>query len=548
MFVFDGEKPAFKKATHIARRRQREKQDAVYRKNAEKLLLNRMKQQVTHPANLGLAVRRLVPSLGAQVLEDAKAEQVASGGKRKRGGKAAAAAPEVSSDDERATPPPGFAAAAVGAGGGAAANLNAAAAAAGSSGAAAAGPSGASDEAGPSGFYPPQPSVLPPRSNREQQQVGARCCDGEREGLLSGLTTVPGILPQVDFDEHLARSMEEQEQRQRSKVRPTSADTPVRAAIASMQGVSAEDALAIEMVLQEDERQLGGSGRMGAGSARATAVVIDDNGEDEAEGAFSAEEMAFMASRVAGETVEHEMRARARARASSSAAQARRSAAADREARASSDDDDNDGGLAMMLPADLSKLDAEALSMLPQSLQLEILEKMRDAQNAANREKFQEAAAERPQDFSSVQLQTYLKASAFRQKIEGFKKKIGGAADEDQARPLASDHSREFVFRRDGKPAVKAPSWQQSGSGRRGERGGGLSVANAAALAAPAVPRQRMAPLTTRVALAAFEGTAKADQQQQQRSAPYFSKGLDSSTSSVPGQNEAAAASQVKES
>ena len=49
------------------------------------------------------------------------------------------------------------------------------------------------------------------------------------------------------------------------------------------------------------------------------------------------------------------------------------------------DDDDGeeeDGGLlaSMMLPADLTTIDAEVLSTLPQSLQLEILDKMRDAQ------------------------------------------------------------------------------------------------------------------------------------------------------------------------
>lgn len=44
-------------------------------------------------------------------------------------------------------------------------------------------------------------------------------------------------------------------------------------------------------------------------------------------------------------------------------------------------DDNGDGsGDEMLLPTDLSSLDAEVLSTLPQSLQLEILEKMRDAQ------------------------------------------------------------------------------------------------------------------------------------------------------------------------
>ena len=129
-----------------------------------------------------------------------------------------------------------------------------------------------------------------------------------------------------------------------------------------------------------------------------------------------------------------------------------------------------------------------------------------------------------------MQLQTYLKASAFRQKIEGFKKKIGGAAEDDDvggegggaSRRLASDESREFVFRRDGKRA-RAPGGQ---GGERGcddesrkplsscphrHRSGGLSAANAAALAALELRSApvRMAPLSTRVALAAFKGTSR---------------------------------------
>lgn len=126
-----------------------------------------------------------------------------------------------------------------------------------------------------------------------------------------------------------------------------------------------------------------------------------------------------------------------------------------------------------------------------------------------------------------MQLQTYLKASAFRQKIEGFKRKIGGAEEDDgggAARRLASDEGREFVFRRDGKPA-RAPAGSSSGwgggnggaaaAGQRRPRGG-ISAHNAAALAAPPRPSsgQRMAPLTTRVALAAFKGMCKGEEEE----------------------------------
>lgn len=44
VFVFDGATPALKRQTVIARRRQREKQNARLRRTAEKLLLNQLKQ------------------------------------------------------------------------------------------------------------------------------------------------------------------------------------------------------------------------------------------------------------------------------------------------------------------------------------------------------------------------------------------------------------------------------------------------------------------------------------------------------------------------
>jgi hypothetical protein len=46
------------------------------------------------------------------------------------------------------------------------------------------------------------------------------------------------------------------------------------------------------------------------------------------------------------------------------------------------DDDDDDGHAGLLLPADVSSLDPVVLSTLPQSVQLDILERMRDAQQA----------------------------------------------------------------------------------------------------------------------------------------------------------------------
>eukprot|EP00955_Chlamydomonas_euryale_P053707 355589-Chlamydomonas_euryale.AAC.2 len=63
----------------------------------------------------------------------------------------------------------------------------------------------------------------------------------------------------------------------------------------------------------------------------------------------------------------------------------------------SGDEDSDDGGgvdlgALAMLPSDLTTLDAEVLSTLPQSLQLEILEKMRDAQFAGREDAGREDA------------------------------------------------------------------------------------------------------------------------------------------------------------
>ena len=58
-------------------------------------------------------------------------------------------------------------------------------------------------------------------------------------------------------------------------------------------------------------------------------------------------------------------------------------------------------------------LDPAVLSTLPQSMQLQIMEQMRDQLHAFNRDKFTSRSGQ-PENFSSFQLQTFLKASTFR--------------------------------------------------------------------------------------------------------------------------------------
>ncbi len=64
-------------------------------------------------------------------------------------------------------------------------------------------------------------------------------------------------------------------------------------------------------------------------------------------------------------------------------------------------------------------LDPAVLSTLPQSMQLQIMEQMREQLHAFNRDKFTSRSGQ-PENFSSFQLATYLKASAFRYGIWGW--------------------------------------------------------------------------------------------------------------------------------
>ena len=59
------------------------------------------------------------------------------------------------------------------------------------------------------------------------------------------------------------------------------------------------------------------------------------------------------------------------------------------------------------------ELDPAVLQTLPTSMQLELLQRLREAKMARNRESFQQRAAQ-PASFSSFQMEEYLKASALR--------------------------------------------------------------------------------------------------------------------------------------
>ncbi len=63
--------------------------------------------------------------------------------------------------------------------------------------------------------------------------------------------------------------------------------------------------------------------------------------------------------------------------------------------------------------ADADELDPVVLQTLPTSMQLELLQRLRDEKMARNRESFQQRAAQ-PASFSSFQMDEYLKASALK--------------------------------------------------------------------------------------------------------------------------------------
>lgn len=65
---------------------------------------------------------------------------------------------------------------------------------------------------------------------------------------------------------------------------------------------------------------------------------------------------------------------------------------------------------AVILPEGIDELDPTVLGTLPPSLQLEFALKLRERKQAENREHFQKHTG-KPTDFSSFQMQQYLKGS-----------------------------------------------------------------------------------------------------------------------------------------
>jgi len=97
----------------------------------------------------------------------------------------------------------------------------------------------------------------------------------------------------------------------------------------------------------------------------------------------------------------------------------------------------------------VNTIDPQVLASLPPSMQLELLEQMREQRATENRERFQEVG-ENPDAFSSVQLTTYLKNSKFKKQIDTIQKQMGGGEDELKTHRVDARQGQEFVYKNAG--------------------------------------------------------------------------------------------------
>lgn len=120
----------------------------------------------------------------------------------------------------------------------------------------------------------------------------------------------------------------------------------------------------------------------------------------------------------------------------------------------SDDDGGNAGDGEFLLPEDVDSVDPTVLSTLPPSIQLEVMEKMREHKTVENREKFHKVS-KAPGSFSHLQMNTYLQGCSFRRKMDGIKDQMNavhcdGASGDGgglaKGKRIASDHGREYIL------------------------------------------------------------------------------------------------------
>ena len=167
-------------------------------------------------------------------------------------------------------------------------------------------------------------------------------------------------------------------------------------------------------------------------------------------------------------------------------------------AEASEEEEEEDEEEEDMFIPDADDIDPEVLGSLPPSVQMEVMLKMRERRVAENREHFQSLSG-KMQDFSEMQMATYLKSTKLKRTMESVIKTSGGSVVKTEAearggaaaaalttfgggagpaaepgtlagKRIASDRDREFVF---SKPVLERGGDFDAGPERAGTAGSG---------------------------------------------------------------------------
>ncbi|UPQ98789.1 XPG/Rad2 endonuclease [Chloropicon primus] len=108
-----------------------------------------------------------------------------------------------------------------------------------------------------------------------------------------------------------------------------------------------------------------------------------------------------------------------------------------------SDDDEGE----FLLPDDMNSVDPTVLSTLPPSIQLEVMEKMREQKTSENRERFHRASSA-PSNFSNLQFETYLQGCSFRKQMDGIKDQMNAVhSGKGKGKRIASERDREYILK-----------------------------------------------------------------------------------------------------
>ena len=107
------------------------------------------------------------------------------------------------------------------------------------------------------------------------------------------------------------------------------------------------------------------------------------------------------------------------------------------------EEEEEEEELDMFVP-DGESIDPEVLSALPPSVRLEVIAKMRDKRVADNREHFA-AASGKMQEFSALQLETYLKGTKLKRQIDDVMQR-SDANDPMMSKRVAALDNRDFIF------------------------------------------------------------------------------------------------------